>query len=486
MRELVCCNTGSTDSSQQEYLTSKTASLRPSPNFWTNLASSLTPEIFQISKRYAGPLRDTAYLDGLRGVAAFLVYIVHHESWAHPVWLPVMEMGYGYDGHRYFACLPVVRILFMGGHFAVSIFFVISGFVLSRSPLKMIHDGDRAADLAKVLSSAMFRRAIRLYTPVVATTFIFMTIWHIGTGVWTAYPPHQANYAAEVVAWVREFSNFSFVFRHRGIAWLTYNLHTWSIPVEYKGSMVVYVSLLALSRSSIQSRVSVVAGLIIYFMYVVDGWFISCFLAGLLLAEFELLQRSGQLPKWAWLNFLRTYQYLLLRLALFAGLWLGSQPGGAPDIDYLKRSPGWYYLAFFIPTACSEFKWFWFTVAAVLTVTAVIHTPWLRRLFEAPIAQYLGRISFSLYLVHGPILWLLADRLYTATGRTREGQNQGILAWKDTFPLSGAGPLGLEFNFLACHLIILPITLYASELATRLIDEPSVRFAQYLYRKTLA
>jgi peptidoglycan/LPS O-acetylase OafA/YrhL len=446
----------------------------------------MRPELSDFRKQDKVILRDTAYLDGLRGVAAFLVYIVHHESWAHPVWLPVMEMGYGFDGHRYFVCLPVVRILFLGGHFAVSIFFVISGFVLSRSPLKMIHDGGREADLARSMSSAMFRRAVRLYTPVIVTTFIFLTVWHLGSGVWTAYPPHQADYFTEIATWAREFSNFSYVFRHRGIAWLTYNLHSWSIPVEYKGSMVIYVCLLALSRSSVRARLSIVAGLIFYFMYVVDGWFISCFLSGMVLAEFELLQRSKCLPSWAWLNLVRSHQHFLLHLSLFAGLWLGSQPGGAPDINYLEKSPGWHYLAKLIPSACSEFKWFWFTWAAILTVQAVIHLPWLRSVFETPVAQYLGRISFSLYLVHGPILWIVADRLYTATGRTREGQNQGILAWKDVFPLSSAGPVGLEFNFLACHLIILPLTLYVSEVATRLIDTPSVTLAQYLYRKTLA
>jgi peptidoglycan/LPS O-acetylase OafA/YrhL len=97
----------------------------------------------------------------------------------------------------------------------------------------------------------------------------------------------------------------------------------------------------------------------------------------------------------------------------------------------------------------------------------------------------MGRISFSFYLVHGPVLWILGDRLYTATGWGREANALGIPHWINAFPLSKQGPLGLEMSFLVPHLILLPVTLWLAEIVTRFIDEPSVKFSQWLYNRTM-
>src|SRR5690349_14371657 len=79
----------------------------PIPTKWTPLrwlkhifwpASSSDP---------SKPLRPTAYLDGLRGFAAFLVYVQHHELWAHGLGnlqqAFAMENAFGWRGEFYFA-----------------------------------------------------------------------------------------------------------------------------------------------------------------------------------------------------------------------------------------------------------------------------------------------------------------------------------------------------------------------------------------------
>lgn len=66
-------------------------------------------------------IRRLAYLDGLRGFAAFLVYWQHHQLW--PLRSVntgrILESGYGVEGQYRFATLPIVRTFFTGGHFAV-------------------------------------------------------------------------------------------------------------------------------------------------------------------------------------------------------------------------------------------------------------------------------------------------------------------------------------------------------------------------------
>jgi hypothetical protein len=83
-------------------------------------------------------------------------------------------------------------------------------------------------------------------------------------------------------------------------------------------------------------------------------------------------------------------------------------------------------------------------------------------------------------------MWTLGDRLYAATGMTRESHALGIPQWVNRFPLPRIGPFGLEPCFLMPHLILLPVTLWISELGTTLIDEPSIRIAAWLYRKVTA
>jgi len=46
--------------------------------------------------------------------------------------------------------------------------------------------------------------------------------------------------------------------------------------------------------------------------------------------------------------------------------------------------------------------------------------------------------------------------------------------------------MGLEPAFWLSQLVILPITFYAAEVVTKLIDEPSVKLSNGLFKKTLA
>jgi len=174
--------------------------------------------------------------------------------------------------------MPVVRTFFTGGHFAVSVFFVISGYVLSAKPLSLIHSGD-TVKLGDSLASALFRRWLRLYIPVFVTTLLYLTSWHM-FGIWTVSPNHEANFRDELWKFYVEFKNYSFAFRTGGEDWLSYNFPTWSIPVEFRGSIIIFTSLLAFSRCTRNMRLFGMVGLIFYFMYIVDGWFGSLFMAG--------------------------------------------------------------------------------------------------------------------------------------------------------------------------------------------------------------
>ncbi|KAK4237939.1 acyltransferase family-domain-containing protein [Achaetomium macrosporum] len=424
-------------------------------------------------------LRPTAYLDGLRGFAAFLVYIHHHQLWSHvPVQTMSFESSFGYRGYHYFVALPGIRILFHGGHFAVATFFVISGYVLSSKPMSLIHAGEQAK-LADNLGSALFRRWLRLYIPVLCTTFIFMTIIH-AFNIWVDPIKSKENYLQAVWAWYSEVKHFTFVFKDGGVPWLTYNFHLWSIPVEFKGSIVVYTSLLAFSRCSRNARLWCQAGLIFYFLYIVDGWYCALFMAGMLLNDLEHLAAKDELLDF--IDWFRAYKKTAFYSLLAIAIYLGGCPAHRTEVEELRKNPGWYLLSFFTPQAALDSKWFFLFWASVFLVASIPHIPWLKRFFETRFCQYLGRISYSLYLVHGPVLWTLGERVYAAVGWPKDSRIINIPQWVDRFPLPKTGPMGLEPAFLLPQLILLPVTFYFAEVVTRAFDEPSVRFPQWLYK----
>jgi hypothetical protein len=84
------------------------------------------------------------------------------------------------------------------------------------------------------------------------------------------------------------------------------------------------------------------------------------------------------------------------------------------------------------------------------------------------------------------VLWTLGDRLYAASGRVREGHIGIIPDWINLLPLPAAGPFGLEINYLIPQFVSLAFTLWLAEIVTRLLDQPSLVFSQWVYRKTLA
>ncbi|TAQ88833.1 hypothetical protein B7494_g2853 [Chlorociboria aeruginascens] len=442
------------------------------------------PAYFSRSSGPRKPLRRTAYLDGLRGFAAFLVYWMHHQLWARQVISgdAIFENAFGYNGKYYFACLPGIRTFFSGGHYAVTVFFVISGYVLSAKPMSLIQSGE-FLKLGDNLGSALFRRWLRLNIPVIVTTFAWMAFLHM-FGIWQESPILQSSFREEVWLWYTEYKNFSFAFGTGGKPWFTYNFHVWSIPVEFKGSVIIYTALMAFSRCTRNARLWCQVGLIVYFMYIVDGWYGAMFISGMLLCDLDLLAASNNLPQI--FSQLEPWKELIFFNLFIASIYLGGIPSHTGDVKVLEDSFGWYYLAKLKPQAVFDYKWFYLFWAATFMVACIPRLPWLKTFFETRFNQYLGRISFSFYLVHGPVLWFLGDRLYSATGWARKTNLKGTPQWVDIFPLPSGGPLGLEMSFLLPHLVLLPVTLWLAEMVTKLVDDPSVKFAQWLYGRTLA
>ncbi|KAF2153586.1 hypothetical protein K461DRAFT_224487 [Myriangium duriaei CBS 260.36] len=427
-------------------------------------------------------LHRTAYLDGLRGFAALLVFSLHHQVWGHSGMMGelIIENAFGYHSKYYLIAFPGLRLLFSGGHLAVSVFFVISGYVLSAKPLSYIQARE-TMKMSSNIASSLIRRWLRLYVPVIATTFVWMTSWHI-FGIKSSNPIARApesNWFDELWMWYCDFKNYSFLFQNDPVN--SYNDHSWSIPLEFRGSIVIYTCVLAFSECSTNARLLSQVGLLYYFLYIVDGWYCALFIAGMLLCDLDLLSLRNELPPF--LQRLKSTKSWIFYVLFFIGLYLGGVPTITEDLPHLRDSPGWYILSFFKPQAFWDFRKFYQAIAAICLVASIPHISLVKKFFEAPFCQYLGKVSFTFYLVHGPVLWTLGDRFYAAAGRLRAGHIGVVPGWINLVPLPGYGPFGLEINYLVPMLILLGFTLWLAELGTKFIDEPSVKFAQWVQSK---
>ncbi|EWG48601.1 hypothetical protein FVEG_08306 [Fusarium verticillioides 7600] len=171
------------------------------------------------------------YLDGLRGFASLLVYIHHHVLWAHSSAHSIIERSFGYRQRYHFITLPIVRIVFNGGHFGTACLFILSGYVLSIKILRF-HNATAQTSPSKVekiqlldhVRSAIIRRWFRLYLPLFSTTFAQITLIHYLNLRVSAFEP-KATYIQEIKALIGEFLDFTFIYNRTASPWLSYNDH---------------------------------------------------------------------------------------------------------------------------------------------------------------------------------------------------------------------------------------------------------------------
>jgi peptidoglycan/LPS O-acetylase OafA/YrhL len=150
---------------------------------FTRLAMFFLPSFLQgrCSREWTRPakLHPTAYLDGMRGLAALFVFFCHYSYQGFRI-----AESYGCaDRNWAWLKLPIIR-LFYQGPAAVCLFFVISGYALSYRPLKLIRSGS-TVELSEALGSLVFRRAIRLFLPPIISTFMIICFIRLGAYEWT-------------------------------------------------------------------------------------------------------------------------------------------------------------------------------------------------------------------------------------------------------------------------------------------------------------
>jgi peptidoglycan/LPS O-acetylase OafA/YrhL len=373
-------------------------------------------------------LRGTAWLDGLRGLAALEVFIFHYNhDWVDE------GLSWGDDQFSDPAWwrAPMIRTIYGSGSAAVCVFFAISGYVLSHRILSLYRQ-HRHEEAYSALSSAVFRRAIRLYLPVFLLSGFLMLLCRISDKIpkATPYDP-QPTFLLEVANWITSMVHMLVPLRYPDRWNFLIDPYgggvSWTIPLEYYGSIVVFTALLFVSRvRSLTTRLALILIMVTH-SFIKDDWMAGQFLLGMAFADYQLgspsttTSNAARHPP----STLRRALTTSTNYALFLfGFYLSGIPGfhAAPlpptttpplptDPFPILPRPGFDWIAqpladlgLYRDRAADRYLE---CLAGMCTLIAIGQTRLLQRACETRFVQYLGKVSFGLYLCHVPLrAWL--------------------------------------------------------------------------------
>lgn len=257
--------------------------------------------------------------------------------------------------------------------------------------------------------------------------------------------------------------------------------------------MQVYLTLLALANVRETMR------MVILGMLCVRSWWngtpeLMAFFAGVLFAELsasaslkqhELLKHTSLSRDTGELSASKTrldrLWTLFKYLAFVVGVYLLSlpiriQPDNGIDPNF---PPDWFFLHFAPPLS----GWHaeitmrtWHTFGAILVVGSMRVLPRLRAPFETKVAQFLGYISFSMYLCHQTVLRIMLHWCLRWTGKLATGVSY--------FEAHDEGKWGIVFvAWILTIPLILGVLLSASVYMARAVDQRSIALGYHVERR---
>ena len=343
-------------------------------------------------------------IDGVRGWAALSV-VCFHVFW---------EMfGVAVPWFRN----PFTSFL-LAGHFDVVLFFVLSGDALS---FPFFHGGG-----VRYLQRAAFKRYVRLTVPIVVVTASTAMLMAAGLA-----PTVAASEIVDRTDWLGGFARFNssgasavrfaFFYVYAGGYRANYLPFLWTMPIELLGSLVLILVLFVYPR--IRGAHWLVAGLALTLLEA--DIYIGCFLVGLLLGQARAAGIYTRLP--------RIFGRLLAPAGIVFALILVGRHQSVGDQSLVGLTG----------------------LGALLLVCLYTCAPIVGWLSRNRFSQFLGRISYLLYLWHFVVLITVTSQLV-------------VVAAGDTGTLSTSSALVIAILTVLVSLIVSRGTLFIEGWTLRL------------------
>lgn len=304
-------------------------------------------------------------LDSMRGLAAVVVLVHHFRN----MFYPSASFQHGWQS--------VLLYPFVSGHESVIFFFLLSGFVLSLPFLR-----------GKIQPYRVYiwRRVLRIYGPYLGALVLSVVgcaLWHnrLGATGWasiTWFAPVSLRSIGHHILFIGNYDDAQ------------YNTAFWSLVHEMRISLIFPHLFVAAARLSAKYTLLVVASCTLVGVHAVEYRLLATveyagiFLVGALIAKnlrtlSELYKRIG------------TSQQVLLALISFLLYVKGHHLANVSPLWHLGELP--------------------ITLGAAGFLIIGLNSTIVSRILNSPIPTFLGRISYSFYLLHGTVLFAMAVML---------------------------------------------------------------------------
>ncbi len=371
-------------------------------------------------------------VEGVRGLACFMVLLSHLSLTFFPF---LHNFGEGSD-----AGFPVQQFIhdapfgfLYSGTSAVFIFFVLSGFILSKITLATRHQDKR-------ILAMTIKRYPRLAIPVtISCALSFVALGY--------FSPEKA----ELGQWMANFGNFphsltgalysgaidSFFIAGES----PYNPVLWTMKIEIFGSYLIF-ALCAVSLRTIMvamGGIAIVMSLALFSLGVLGGGFCLGMISFVIGHWFHLFGKPLS-DRWA------------LTL-LLGGLYFAGAHNDSQSYTYLASMLGekTYSLSNFL--------------SGIFIVYAALFGQRLNMLFSERCFVFMGKVSFSAYLIHVPII---------ATA--------GVFIFSALFRSTGH----YEFSAIIASALSIVLIYALSELYYRYVDRPAMTISSTLTDRILS
>ncbi|EBA8077824.1 acyltransferase [Salmonella enterica] len=371
---------------------------------------------------------DLKFIDSVRGLATICVMLSHCLL----MFYPAAHTGVGFSGRldSFLFNSPISFIY--KGESAVLVFFVLSGYILSYNCMK--HGLSE-----HYIRSSTIKRYLRLGIPCAASIFICYLLMKVD-----AFPAVRLGLTDLPLAsmYSNSQSFFSMIYSSLYGAMIfsdtRFNYVLWTISIEFFGSMLIFATVILLGFNKNILRCSTILMTVFFLCLDKPYSYYGMFTAGIAISTFKIDNARG--------FYVKLFSLFTLLLALYL---LGCATGSS---SYFYIS---YYLDGLIP-------WWRLTLdigAILIMVAAAMHSDVLKPI-KNKLFYFLGRISFSCYLLHSFVLSIVGPYAFKYT--------------ESRF-----------FGFVICTSLVISITLIISTIFYKYVDKTSIKISNLVGKKVV-
>ncbi|KAF2457522.1 acyltransferase 3 [Lineolata rhizophorae] len=364
--------------------------------------------------------RDANWVDGLRGTASLMI-VCGHLCTAFVPWLHRPAMAE--DEGPWIFQLPLLRLC-VSGRAAVAIFFLITGYVNSLGPISKSRSGNTDGAFASIARSALARSG-KLVLPTIFATFVswflaqtnaYKMAQHIDA-TWIRQGYHRQEptvwlaivhlFRAQIATWIGD--------------WNEYDGTQWTLHLFLEGAMMVYLTMLASVLVTPRARKYIYGALYVYAWLAGNNHEATIkslnIIAGMFVAELNVELGSSATE---------TLPTPVPSFLILLGFFMSGYPQECAE--WMPWSNTMRVIMEPIIPEHADLRRYWDHLGAATILMGVFFSRNARRLLTSPVFNFLGRVSFPVYLLHNQLMKsVLVWMIYTPSWLNPPKNDKGEL-----------------------------------------------------------